>query len=430
MSRRARSARREAVALLAAVTWGSGTGAASEGPLLDAKLTLPEALRAGGVACLSIAIENDGPAFDGTLVASVAGEPARAERAISAPPGFRGRLHLYFDPGPAPRALTLELRRASGTVVAAREIALQPIAEPRRVAAIVGTASWGLARFARDDERPLAVATIAPEAIPDRWYGWDGADVVVWPEASGEPPTVAARDALLDWVTMGGTLVVSTGGDGRILGSLGAKLPIAVAAGSAEPREAILRALGATGEATHAGTEQAPVSDLAASSSAARAVASLPSGRPLAMEARAGMGRVVVLAFDPDVAAPASAALSSTWQDLFPIPAIRRPGAGEVGLTDRAQASARRFVATIAPLRPLSPWTLAGFMAAYLFMVGPLDLVVLRKLRRRSLTWVTFPAVTVCFSAVAYAMAGAHESDGSCRPSRSSTSPGTTRPGG
>lgn len=51
-------------------------------------------------------------------------------------------------------------------------------------------------------------------------------------------------------------------------------------------------------------------------------------------------------------------------------------------------------------------WLLAGFLGAYVLAVGPVNALVLSRIRRQQLAWVTVPAITLVFASAAWLGAG------------------------
>ncbi|MFA9432865.1 hypothetical protein [Egicoccus sp. AB-alg2] len=107
----------------------------------------------------------------------------------------------------------------------------------------------------------------------------------------------------------------------------------------------------------------------------------------------AGRGRVVALAQAPGEPGPLTDA--GVWAELFqPRADLGMP----LGSMDDGDLGNRLFGGTS---------TLPGiagalvFLVVYLVLVGPVNALVVRRLGRRELTWVTVPAVTVVFTAVA-----------------------------
>jgi len=52
-----------------------------------------------------------------------------------------------------------------------------------------------------------------------------------------------------------------------------------------------------------------------------------------------------------------------------------------------------------------SPWVIGGFLLLYIIIIGPGNFIVLRRMRRTELAWVTVPVLVGLFSVVAYLLA-------------------------
>jgi hypothetical protein len=274
--------------------------------------------------------------------------------------------------------------------------------------------------------------------LPDRWYGYAAADVVVL--ATGNDSFVrnlleekgesTRCDALLEWVRRGGRLVVSVGRNHQLVGRLlkeklrlldcdiqGSVSRSSVSSlrlwGGREAEQ--LQPLGADkdaqagedeakgkegkgveiaclrpGAGVHTAlTEEADANDLQA--------------RPIIVEGSCGLGHVVLVAFDLD-APPFTdwEGQAAFWKKMQADVAPRQPAApkGQSGeLADELQ----RCVETYGELPVISFGWVALFLLGYIFLVGPLDYFLLKKVfKRLELTWVTFPAVVLTVSVAAY----------------------------
>ena len=58
-------------------------------------------------------------------------------------------------------------------------------------------------------DRPIVLAHIQPEDLPDRWLGLEMVDCVVWEAADATELSLAQVDALVHWVRQGGVLMVA-----------------------------------------------------------------------------------------------------------------------------------------------------------------------------------------------------------------------------
>ncbi|MBU0638231.1 MAG: hypothetical protein KKB50_05140 [Planctomycetes bacterium] len=63
----------------------------------------------------------------------------------------------------------------------------------------------------REYYRPVRVATMPPHELPDRWWGLEAVDVVVWDRPDPQKLSAHQLEALVQWVRNGGQLVVGIG---------------------------------------------------------------------------------------------------------------------------------------------------------------------------------------------------------------------------
>ncbi|HZB97222.1 MAG TPA: hypothetical protein VE219_01360, partial [Candidatus Sulfotelmatobacter sp.] len=129
---------------------------------------------------------------------------------------------------------------------------------------------------------------------------------------------------------------------------------------------------------------------------------------PLVIDSPQGLGHTVFIAFDPSQdsfsAWPGSTAL------LRRILARTHPegigvvfaGSNEVsGITQHATAL-QSAVTTIPPLNLPSAEVLSVVLIVYILAVGPVNFIVLRRMRRLDLTWATVPAISLVAALLAY----------------------------
>lgn len=67
--------------------------------------------------------------------------------------------------------------------------------------------NWG----GRRHYRSICVATLPARDLPDRWWGLEAVDVIVWDEPDPDQLSPAQLEALVQWVRSGGQLVVGIG---------------------------------------------------------------------------------------------------------------------------------------------------------------------------------------------------------------------------
>jgi hypothetical protein len=234
-------------------------------------------------------------------------------------------------------------------------------------------------------------AQLGLESLPPAPLAWEGLDVLVLDDVDTTALTGEQGRALSTWVTHGGHLVVGGGaGAARTVAGLGDLPPVSIGG---------TRSVGdlwTLGELVGASVVPGPY---------AVAEATLRSGEVLVEQEGAvliarralGEGDVTFLAFDAGVNPFAD------WDDNvrlwrwivggFP---MRQQPAIQNGY------QAHEAVSTIPGVRHPSTLQILGFLLVYVILIGPVNYVVLRKLDRRELAWVTIPVLILGFSACAY----------------------------
>ncbi len=104
------------------------------------------------------------------------------------------RVELPDNPEPLPEELFLVL--SIGTETAGKIRSLSDFREPD----------------ASEFTKPLRVAHISPDLVPDHWFGLEMVDAIVWDNADPKTLTGYQRQAILDWVRHGGRLLIAAGG--------------------------------------------------------------------------------------------------------------------------------------------------------------------------------------------------------------------------
>jgi hypothetical protein len=257
-------------------------------------------------------------------------------------------------------------------------------------------------------------------ALPDRWTGYDGVDLVILTTGNREfvlqlsqESEAARRLALLEWVRRGGQLVFSVGRNKQEAAGLLARMPFIdckITGSETVPSLSTLT------------TEWCNVREVAATLQQVE-VATLVSGprvdvllreerRPIILQGSFGLGRVFVVGFDVD-AAPFSGwdRRDTFWtriQDLTTPKAVKRqdnrnfnPGIREA--SDELRSEIKRNLESFEEVPTVSFGWVMLFIVFYILLVGPLDYFVLKKLfKRLEWTWFTFPITVILVSVLAY----------------------------
>ncbi len=308
----------------------------------------------------------------------------------------------------------------------------------------------------------IATALLAPECAPDTWIGYQAADVVLWHDPDPAHMRASQIQALRDWVLFGGRLAITWSSPGaerglRVLGEMLpaevdgqvelALIPAGAAASGAAARAGdrvggwmrlpacIMEACSGAWEARvrAGGVDPALVRAMPATGNLQLARLAPTSGRvllplhqpgpPLVVRKSLGAGSVTMVA--PYLQqgplkrfAGTQALLGRAMQVVFDrndIAAVtgknfadnRRAGR-MAGFSPGAEIlrAARVYLSDAPPLHPVSFWLIACFLAAYVFVVGPLDYLLLSRMRCLRLTWLTLLLYVIVFAILAFVGAG------------------------
>jgi hypothetical protein len=255
------------------------------------------------------------------------------------------------------------------------------------------------------------VAIQSPARVPDQWQGLDAADMVVLGGVSERDLSPEQANAIRDYVTAGGTLVVTGGANWNRLTTPFFRdlLPVDVTGGAT-----LSSADGLNRMAKNAPSGSAYAAAVCRPHPGARVLAS-QGDRPLVVTGTRGSGRVTFLAFDP------SAPPFRTWED----------GAGlwkRLLLAERAPGSVVRAVSyadgaeqfggynrygngqlrlaeapyAIPQLDIPAFYIVATFLLAYIVVLVPVNYFVLKAKDKKEYAWLTTPAIVLVFSIGAY----------------------------
>ncbi|MBI3763781.1 MAG: hypothetical protein HY260_18205, partial [Chloroflexi bacterium] len=241
------------------------------------------------------------------------------------------------------------------------------------------------------------VADLTVADLPPIAQAWKSLDVLVISDSDTGVLTPEQRQAVAGWVTGGGRLIVA-GGPGwqKTTAGIANLLPLHVTGtltiSSLDDLVTYTR-----GSDRIDGSAIVAVGGPVVGSSVA--LAASQGGTPLIVTRNAGFGQVAFLAFDPALAPLRNwDGAEGLYRNLL---SAARPRPGWAG-GFRNWYSASEALNAIPGLELPNALQLCGFMAIYVLIVGPANFLVLHRLKRRELAWVTIPAVIAVFSGLAY----------------------------
>ena len=384
-----------ALVAVAAIALGplAVSGAAAEGLTMSARILLQGHARAGSWAAIEVALQNDGPSIQGELrLDGGAQSNARYAMAVDLPTGSRKTYVLHAQPPAFGRNVSVDLVSGNETIDRVSVAYLVHDAN-QLVVGVLAERPAGLVSQITLPVSPLgAAAAIVPLTIadlPERVEGWSTLDRLVWQDIDSNQLSGPQLTALQRWIAAGGRLVIVGGSAG--IGTLSAFpddiLPFRPTA-TVDLDPAVLTSV--IGPLPQGATDL-----LAMAGALSRGRALATSGdRVVAADLGYGNGRVTILGFDPTTAWLAeSKSIDALWRGVLP----ERSNDSSLLVDDSQLVQAVYQLPALA----LPPTTgLLAIIGAYILIIGPLNYLILRKLDRRELAWITMPVLVLGFSAI------------------------------
>lgn len=351
----------------------------------------------GDWAAVAVSLANDGAPVIGTLSAD--SESGEVRRTVELPAGSRKEVVLYVRPAAFTRELPIQFTSDAGTVTAVAELA--GLDRGGTTIALVGDGAASLrTQIAdRDQGATLAPFDVPATDFPERPEPLRGLSVIVW-AGDSTALTEGQRQTLERWVAGGGQLIVVGGPDWQArAAAFTPLLPVTNLEAVDDVSVAPLAALG--GELPEGVTALTVATGEIATGARSLVALGATDDRPLIAMAPRGAGRVVWIA--ADLAAPAFSAWDeggAIWSRLLGNDAALQFIGGR---NQDEEAAAMTQALTNLPALEVPPAELLlVLIVGYILLIGPVSYVLLRRVDRRELAWVTAPLLVVLFSACSY----------------------------
>lgn len=369
------------------------------GPTMRVIVGFDSYCRRGDWCPIYAVLSNEGADVEGELHITVGGgrgtDSDLYARRVVLPAHSRKAYTLYLPPaGLAVRShLTVQLL-AGDKALSSEQVAVMWLDEEDRLYGVASSSPSALNFLS--DVAPAGgrarVAHLDLEVLPPDPLGWEGLDVLILSDVDTTVLSSERRQALETWVVHGGHLIVGGGaGAARTVAGVADLLPVTVG-GTRSVDD--LRVLGEQADAPVA------AGPYAVAEAALRDGEVLVEQDDLILLARRtyGAGKVDFLAFDPDLNP------FTRWDDNVELWEFIVEAASATTQRFAVQNgySARDAINAIPGLEIPSALHLLAFMLVYTLLIGPVNYVILRKLDRRELAWLTIPALILGFTVCAY----------------------------
>jgi hypothetical protein len=384
--------------------WACSAALAQEtGPTMQIEVGFDGYCRSSGWCPVYVVLSNEGADIEGQLQAAIRDGPDVYAKRVVLPAHSRKAYFLYLPAADySSRSLLTVQLLARNKVLSSKQVRVAWLDESDRLYGVASSDPSALNFLS--DVAPVgggaAVAHLDLEVLPPDPLGWEGLDVLVLNDVDTAALTGERRQALETWVAHGGHLVVGGGaGAARTVAGLTDPSPgsghglLPIAAGGTRSVDD----LWALGKWLAASVDEGPY---------AVTEVDLQDGEILIEQEdlvllarrRYGAGKVDFLAFD------AGLRPFTRWNDNARL--WERIVGTEIAraqpFTVRNGYSARDAVNAIPGLKAPSTLHILGFLLVYTLLIGPVNYIVLRKLDRRELAWLTIPALVLSFTACAY----------------------------
>jgi hypothetical protein len=384
---------------IAAPAFAAGPAPAAVTPpaglTIEATVMLEGHARVGSWMAIDVHLKNDGPAIAGELrlaggtqgrtrfgtLVDLPTQSDKTYRIFAQPPAFGQELELSLVDG----ADTIATTKASFAVHDAAQMIVGVVAE--RPGEIIGDLDL-LPNM--NNVAPLTLGLDVTD-LPDRVEAWGAVDRIIWQDTDSSRLETAQLDALRGWIAGGGRLVIvgGTGGPATLSAFPDDLLPYRPTATTDVAPSSLVALLGELpGDARDL---PALSGDLAAGTVLASA-----GDRAVAAERRYGSGSVTIIGFDPTADWITGTRMAEgLWRRLVPT----RSASGVIVSDDSQIVQAASQLPSLA-LPPTGG--LIVLLGAYILLIGPVNYLVLRRLDKRELAWVTMPVLIAGFAAGAY----------------------------
>lgn len=353
---------------------------------------------------LRVEVENQGVDITGRLLVRPETSGETIFNTFSTPvdiaSGTSQSIFLYITARSTAQSVRVELITDDDNIVATNTVNIRSVLPRDRIYVVVSGAATGSV-----DISPVNIggyeafqANWDVENIPTRSTALDAVDVILFTETNTGELSPSQQAAIAQWVVRGGHLIVTGGSDWQATAAgVSDLLPLIPERSNPTEDLSSIQALAGfgdldvlDGEVIRAEGELIPGAQVLAGDADA----------PMVARRSLGSGTVDYIATDlSNQALRGWDGLNDLWLTLLsstePLPAWSG------GFADWDEAVTATEILPGVSLLPAA-LGLIGFLVAYIVLIGPVNYLILSRLNRRELAWISIPVFIVIFSALAW----------------------------
>lgn len=388
-----------ALLLAAGLAWGVTSPVLAADPItIEARALVAGRFESSGWAAIAVRLSNDGEPITGYLAAD--SQDGSVRRLVELPAGSRKQVTLYVRPPNFARTVEVRFETQAGERLAAAAADVRVLERSTSSVGVVGD-STGIIRpqvIGDDRGRPEPVPMSAAD-IPERPEPLRGLEALIWAGDSGTL-TEAQRRTLERWVAAGGQLIVVGGPDWQArAAAFDTLLPVqGLRSTDQVPLDGVA---GWVGSELPEATAAATVAVGALRPGAVQLVGA-HDGALLASVTR-GAGQVTWVGVDLATEAFRDwTGATILWQRVIRDDRLAEQFGTVPPIEEEVAATMIQALSNLPALDVPPAELLVGVLAGYILLIGPISYLVLRRLDRRELAWVTAPLLVLVFSSISY----------------------------
>ena len=331
--------------------------------------------------------------FEGTLAISAlaaAGKNVEYVKEIKLPP-FSNKKFCFYVKEPMDNRIDIILRDKKEKEISSNTVVLSQITTSGKLILLTGSPETQIYFNTTNHFNGVDSAVIKPDPqnFPDKWFGFDGIDLIIISDYQKKMLSDEQADALKNWIGNGGRLIVSVGSKWQLFKDsfIEEMLPVEIIGSNIVNRLKIYNEELKSSEG-----------DIVVSNSKLKngIVINKVEDIPLIVKGKYGLGEVYYLAFDIDKLP------FKGWngQDRFWLGFLNDNR--HYKFAEFAIGYFRNFISKIKYLEPPKVEAIGIILLIYLIVVCPINFLILRKKKRLELAWITIPVIVIIFSISIY----------------------------